>query len=383
MKKNITILGSTGSIGTSTLDVIENFPDDFKAVSLTANSNAELLVQQAIKFRPEIVAIANSEKASFVSSGLKGKKIEVVSGVEGLIKAASFKKAKLVVSGIVGSAGLIPTMAAIEAGIDIALANKETLVMAGDLILKEAKKRKVNIIPIDSEHNAIFQCLENVKTNFIQNIILTASGGPFLNLGKKKLKNVTPAETIKHPQWKMGAKISVDSATLMNKGFEVIEAKYLFNIDFDKIKVLIHPESIVHGLVELIDGNFMAILSKTDMRVPILHALTYPEKKKGYLPSLDINSIKNLSFQEPDMKKFPCLSYAYQAGITGGTMPAVLNASNETAVNYFLTHKIKFTDISRTIKTVIEKHDPVSNPNLKQILNADTWARKESEKLCF
>lgn len=381
--KNITILGSTGSIGTSTLDVIENFPDDFKVAGLTANSNVELLVQQAIKFRPEIVAITNSEKAKLVSSRLKGKKIEVVSGIEGLIKAASFEKADLVVSGIVGSAGLIPTMAAIEAGINIALANKETLVMAGGLILKEAKKRKVKIIPIDSEHNAIFQCLENIRPKFIKNIILTASGGPFLNLEKKFLKNVTPAETVKHPRWKMGAKISVDSATMMNKGFEVIEAKYLFDISFDKVKVLIHPESIVHGLVELIDGNFMAVLSRTDMRIPIQHALTYPEKKKGYLPSLDMNSIKNLSFKEPDMDRYPCLSYAYRAGITGGTMPAVLNAANETAVHSFLTNKIKFTDISRIIKTVIDKHDPVSNPRLEEILSADSWARKESEKLCF
>ncbi|MDD5773792.1 MAG: 1-deoxy-D-xylulose-5-phosphate reductoisomerase [bacterium] len=381
--KNITILGSTGSIGTSTLDVIENFPDDFKVTGLTANSNVELLVQQAIKFRPEIVAITNSEKAKLVSSRLKGKKIEVVSGIEGLIKAASFEKADLVVSGIVGSAGLIPTMAAIEAGINIALANKETLVMAGGLILKEAKKRKVKIIPIDSEHNAIFQCLENIRPKFIKNIILTASGGPFLNLEKKFLKNVTPAETVKHPRWKMGAKISVDSATMMNKGFEVIEAKYLFDISFDKVKVLIHPESIVHGLVELIDGNFMAVLSRTDMRIPIQHALTYPEKKKGYLPSLDMNSIKNLSFKEPDMDRYPCLSYAYRAGITGGTMPAVLNAANETAVHSFLTNKIKFTDISRIIKTVIDKHDPVSNPRLEEILSADSWARKESEKLCF
>ncbi len=380
--KYITILGSTGSIGTSTLDVIGNFPDDFKVVGLTANSNAELLVQQAMKFRPEIVAIMDSKKAEFVESGLRGQKVKVVKGLEGLIEAASFKKTNLVVSGIVGSAGLVPTMAAIEACIDIALANKETLVMAGDLILNEAKKNKINIIPIDSEHNAIFQCLENIKSKFIQNIILTASGGPFLNLNKKMLKNVSPKQTINHPRWKMGAKISVDSATLMNKGFEVIEAKYLFNISFDRIKVLIHPESIVHGLVELIDGNFMAVLSRTDMRIPIQYALTYPEKKKGYLPSLDINSFKNLSFQEPDFEKFPCLSYAYQAGSIGKTMPAVLNAANETAVNSFLQNKIKFTDISRIIKIVIEKHDPVSNPRLEQILNADSWARKESKKLC-
>ncbi|MFH1288283.1 MAG: 1-deoxy-D-xylulose-5-phosphate reductoisomerase [bacterium] len=381
--KYISILGSTGSIGTSTLDVIKNCPDNLKVAGLTANKNAELLVQQAIKFRPEIVAVMDSEKAKFVSSKLKGQKIEVARGIEGLIKVASFEKANLVVSGIVGSAGLIPAMAAIEAGHDIALASKETLVMAGDLILNEAKKRKVKIIPIDSEHNAIFQCLKNIKKEHVKNIILTASGGPFLNLDKKLLSNVSPKETIEHPRWKMGIKISVDSATLMNKGFEVIEARYLFNIGFDKIKVLIHPESIVHGLVELIDGNFMAVLSKTDMRIPIQYALTYPERKKGYIPSLDINSFKNLSFQEPDLEKFPCLSYAYQAGLIGGTMPAVLNAANETAVNSFLKNKIKFTDISRIIKTVMDKHDPVSNPNLEQILNADLWAGKESKKLCF
>lgn len=380
--KYISILGSTGSIGISTLDVIKNHPDSFKVVGLTANKNAELLIQQAIKFRPELVAVMDSEKARFVSVRLNGQKIKVAKGIEGITRVASLEKANIVVCGIVGAAGLLPIIAAIEAGHDIALASKEALVIAGDLILNEAKKRNVKIIPIDSEHNAIFQCLENTKKDYVKNIILTASGGPFLNLNKKLLRNVSPGETTKHPRWKMGVKISVDSATLMNKGFEVIEAKHLFNIAFDKIKVLIHPESIVHGLVELIDGNFMAVLSKTDMRIPIQYALTYPERQTGYIPPLDINSFKNLSFEEPDLEKFPCLSYAYQAGQVGGTMPAVLNAANETAVNHFLKNKIKFTDISKIIKTVMEKHNPVSNPELEQILVADSWAGKEAKELC-
>lgn len=380
--KYISILGSTGSIGISALDVIKNHPDNFKVVGLTANKNAELLIQQAIKFRPELVAVMDSEKAKFVSVRLNGQKIKVAKGIEGITRVASLEKANLVVCGIVGAAGLLPVIAAIGAGHDVALASKEALVMAGDLILNEAKKRNVKIIPIDSEHNAIFQCLENIKKDYVKNIILTASGGPFLNLNKKLMRNVSPRETTKHPRWKMGMKISVDSATLMNKGFEVIEARHLFNVCFDKIKVLIHPESIVHGLVELIDGNFMAVLSKTDMRIPIQYALTYPERRRGFIPPLDINSFKNLSFEEPDLEKFPCLSYAYQAGLIGETMPAVLNAANETAVNHFLKNKIKFTDISKIIKTVMEKHKPIPNPELEQILSADSWAGKEAKKLC-
>lgn len=374
-QKQISILGSTGSIGINTLDVIEKFHERFKVYGLSANKNIDLLEKQILKFSPQIVAVMDKEKACILKKKLKNHPVEIYSGQQGLIKVSTASKIDLVVSAIVGSAGLIPTLEAIKNGKTIALANKETLVMAGEIIIRLAKENNVNLMPIDSEHNAIFQCLEGKATSKVSRIILTASGGPFLD--RKDLEDITPQQALLHPRWRMGNKISVDSATLMNKGLEIIEAHYLFGLSQERISVIIHPQSIIHSLVEFIDGSVIAQMSEPDMKLPISYAIAYPERLPNILPSLDLASITKLTFQEPDFERFPCLKYGYEAIEKGGTLPAVLNGANEAAVEEFLKGRIKFLDIPRIIRVVMDKHQIIASPDLNQILEADKWAREE------
>jgi 1-deoxy-D-xylulose-5-phosphate reductoisomerase len=380
--KKITVLGSTGSIGGNALDVIEKNPRLFRVVALAAGKNIKLLQKQIEKFRPQIVAVADAANAGELRKQLSSKiRIRIVAGTEGLKEAASFASANVVISAISGAAGLMPTLAAIEAKKDVALANKETMVMAGDIVTKKAAEMGIKILPVDSEHSAIFQCLQGQKHNNINKIILTASGGPFFNYKTSDLKKVTLSQALKHPKWKMGKKITVDSASMMNKGLEVIEAKWLFDLAMNKIEILIHPQSVVHSMVEFIDGCLLAQMGIPDMRTPIAYALTYPERIKNDMQLLDLIKIKNLEFHKPDMKKFPCLQLAYDAGICGGTMPAVLNAANEIAVGAFLQEKIKFVDLPGIIDKVLEMHNTVKKPSLGDILQADEWARIQTKEL--
>lgn len=378
MKKRIAILGSTGSIGINALWVINKFQQHFEVVGLAANKNVGLLEEQVRKFNPKVVCLSDEEKADELAWKLKDYSCEVVSGQGGLIKVACLKEVDLVICAIVGAIGLIPLIEAIKAKKQIGLANKESLVMAGKIVMNLAYENEVEILPLDSEHNAIFQCLEGKMTNTIKRILLTGSGGPFRQ--RENLENITTEETLKHPAWQMGEKITVDSATLMNKGLEVIEAHYLFSIPVSNIIVVIHPQSIIHSLVEFIDGSILAQMSVTDMRIPIAYTLSYPERLKEVLSSLNLTQIKQLTFEEPDLDKFPCLAYGYEAGRKGGTLPAVVNAANEIAVKRFLNKEIKFTDIPKIIKHVMDSHQIIDNPTLEEILEADAWARVEGSK---
>lgn len=379
--KRVSILGSTGSVGVNTLKVIDapDLRSGFEVVGLAAKENVELMVQQASRFHPEIIAMMDAKRARELAERLRDEDVEVCSGMEGLKRVAT-SEVDLVVSAITGAAGLIPTLEAIGSGNALALANKESLVMAGQIIMSEAKKMGVSILPIDSEHSAIFQCLQGQPRDRVRRLILTGSGGPFLNLSLEELESVTPSEALHHPAWQMGAKISVDSATLMNKGLEAIEAHWLFGLDISKVDVLIHPQCIIHSLVEFVDGSVMAQLSIPDMRLPIQYALTYPERLAGPLPRLELAEIDQLTFQKPDKEKFPCLEYAYEAFRAGGTAPAVLNAANEVAVSLFLSGKIRFMEIPRVIERVLAGYKPVKDPTLNDILEADGWAREEARK---
>ncbi|MBA7641335.1 1-deoxy-D-xylulose 5-phosphate reductoisomerase [subsurface metagenome] len=376
VKRKIVVLGSTGSVGINTLRVVESLGDRFQIIGLTARKNINLLEKQIKKFHPKIVALADKKSAQELYGRFKS--IRILSGQEGVIEVARLKEADLVVSAIVGASGLIPTLEAIKAKKTLALANKEALVMAGEIVMQEIHKRRVGILPVDSEHSAIFQCLKGERKEDVSRIILTASGGPFLNFSLKRLKLVTPQEALKHPAWEMGKKITIDSATLMNKGLEVIEAHHLFGIDIDRIEVVIHREAIVHSLVEFVDGAMLAHLGTPDMRLPIQYALTYPERLPTPLEKLDLTKIRRLTFQKPDTRKFPCLKLAYEAARIGGTAPAVLNATNEIAVSLFLKKKIGFMEIPRMIKKVLNGHKPIKNPALSEILKADAWAREEA-----
>jgi len=376
--KKIAILGSTGSIGINTLWVIDKFHQHFEVVGLAANKNVDLLEKQIRKFHPKIACLFNEEKANELSRKLKDHPCEIVTGQAGLSKVACQKEVDLVICAMVGAIGLIPLIEAIEAKKQIGLANKEAVIMAGKIVMRLASENGVKILPLDSEHNAIFQCLEGKAPNTIKRIILTGSGGPFRQ--REDLENITTTETLKHPTWRMGEKITVDSATLMNKGFEVIEAHYLFGVPVVNIQVVIHPQSIIHSLVEFIDGSMLAQMSVTDMRIPIAYALSYPERFEDVVSSLDLIQIKQLTFEEPDLDKFPCLAYGYEAGKKEGTLPAVLNAANEIAVRKFLDKEIKFTDIHKIIKKVMDKHKIIDNPTLEEILTADNWAREEAKK---
>jgi len=380
--KKITILGSTGSIGFSALDVIKKNPGRFRVVALAAGQNVKLLKKQIEIFKPKIVSVGTKENALKLRQDLAlNNKIKILYDKEGLNEIASFPAADIVVSAISGAAGLLPTLAAIDAGKDIALANKETMVMAGEIVNRRAKQKKVKIIPVDSEHSAIFQCLQGENIENLKRIILTASGGPFLNFNVNELKQVNLNQALKHPRWKMGKKITIDSATLMNKGLEVIEAKWLFNQDIGSIDVLIHPQSIVHSMIELIDGSVLAQMGIPDMRTAIAYALTYPERIANDLPSLNLFQTEKLEFRAPDLKKFPCLRLAYEAGFCCGTTPAVLNAANEIAVAAFLEQKIKFIDLPKIIDKIINTHICTIDPSLKDIINADSWARIKTTEI--
>jgi 1-deoxy-D-xylulose-5-phosphate reductoisomerase len=376
--KRITILGSTGSIGQSALDVISRNSKDFRVVGLAAGKNLDLLERQIKTFHPEVAAVAD-EKAGAVLNKRVGD-TEILTGIEGINHVASHENCDIVMSAIVGSAGLIPTLAAIRSGKSVALANKEALVMAGEIVMKEARKKKTKIIPVDSEHSAVFQCIEGRKRTDIERIILTASGGPFIEKSRREFENISADDALKHPSWNMGKKITIDSATLMNKGLEVIEACWLFDFPPDKIDIVIHPQSIVHSMVEFKDGSCLAQMSTPDMRGPISYALNYPHRLKSVIPRLELDKIQTLTFREPDSSKFPCLSYAYDAIRIGGTMPCVLNASNEVAVHAFLHNNIGFKDIPFIIKKTVDSHTVRKHPTFEEVLEADTWGKTTAEK---
>ena len=377
--KQIALLGSTGSIGTSTLDVVKRFPERFSVVGLAAGSNRELLEKQIKEYKPQVVAVFDEEKAEELKK--KNLPVKIVSGASGLVEVATLPEVDTVLSAIVGSAGLVPTFEAIKAKKNIALANKEALVMAGSLMMNEASKRDVAILPVDSEHSAIFQCLNSGKQQEIKKIILTASGGPFRSKSCAELEHVTTEEALKHPNWAMGKKITIDSATLMNKALEVIEARWLFDIPPQKIAVIIHPQSIIHSMVEYIDGSIIAQMSIPDMRGPIAYALSYPERLGDIMPSLNLASVGNLTFEEPDREKYPSLSMAFRAIDAGGTMPSVLNAANEVAVDAFLEKKIAFLDIFAVVAETMDKHKLRPCTSIQEVLAAAEWARKESMKM--
>ena len=380
VQKAITILGSTGSIGTQTLDIVTSHPDKFRVVGLTAGRNIELLREQIRTFKPEIVATSYPDKLPELqlAIALLDNPPQILAGTEGVAQVARYGDAKTVVTGIVGCAGLLPTIAAIEAGKDIALANKETLIAGAPVVLPLVEKHGVKLLPADSEHSAIFQCLQGVPKDGLRKIILTASGGSFRDLPAEKLAHVTVQDALKHPNWSMGQKITIDSATLMNKGLEVIEAHYLFGVDYDRIEIVIHPQSIIHSLIEVQDTSVLAQLGWPDMRLPLLYALSYPERIYTDWEQLDLVKAGELTFREPDRQKYPCMELAYAAGRAGGLMPAVLNAANEQAVALFLAEKIGFLDIPKFIERVCDRFTSqnVAHPTLEDILEADTWARK-------
>jgi 1-deoxy-D-xylulose-5-phosphate reductoisomerase len=378
--KAITLLGSTGSIGTQTLDIVENNPDKFRIVGLAAGSNVEMLAKQVRQFRPEIVAIGNEAKLPELKDALSSLDYTpiIVAGAQGTIEVAGYGDAESVVTGIVGCAGLLPTIAAIKAGKDIALANKETLIAGGPVVLPLVEEYGVKLLPADSEHSAIFQCLQGVPPGGLRRIILTASGGAFRDLPAEKLASVTIADALKHPNWSMGQKITIDSATLMNKGLEVIEAHYLFGVDYDNIDIVVHPQSIIHSLIEVQDTSVLAQLGWPDMRLPLLYALSWPDRIATDWKKFDLVTAGDLTFRAPDRVKYPCIDLAYAAGRAGGSMPAVLNGANEQAVALFLDEKIHFLDIPRVIEKVCDKHrnDFTATPSLDDILAADIWARQ-------
>lgn len=378
--KAITLLGSTGSIGTQTLDIVEHHPDLFRIVGLAARGNVELLAQQIRQFRPEIVAICLEDKLPELKAAIADLDPQpiLLAGEQGVVEVARYGDAEAVVTGIVGCAGLLPTIAAIEAGKDIALANKETLIAGGPVVNPLIEKHGVKLLPADSEHSAIFQCLQGVPPGALRRIILTASGGAFRDWPVEKLATVKVADALKHPNWSMGRKITVDSATLMNKGLEVIEAHYLFGMDYDDVDIVIHPQSIIHSLIELQDTSVLAQLGWPDMRLPLLYALSWPERIYTDWERLDLVKAGNLTFRSPDHDKYPCMQLAYAAGRSGGSMPAVLNAANEQAVELFLDEKIEFLDIPRVIERVCDRHqaDNCAEPGLEEILAADRWARQ-------
>lgn len=378
MVKKISILGSTGSIGSQTLDVIRCYPDKFKVVALSAKKNIEVLAQQIEEFRPLLVSVDSEENA------LKLKKLintsintEILAGQDSLNDVATIDAADMIVISVVGITGLIPTLSAIKAKKTIALANKETLVAGGCLVIAEAQKQGVSILPIDSEHSAIFQCISNNPLKSVRKIIITASGGPFRTWDKSSIESATKEQALVHPNWIMGPKVTIDSATLMNKCLEIIEARWLFDIDYENIEVLIHPQSIVHSMVEFVDGSVIAQMSNPTMHLPIQYALSYPERIETKLvPPLNLSAIGKLEFYPPDEDKFPCLSLAYRVGKLQATYPAVLNAVNEVAVNAYINSRIKFYNIYDIIKGCLATHKPVADPTLEDILAADKWARE-------
>ncbi len=379
MAKVISIIGSTGSIGVQTLDVARNLR--IKVTAISANSNIDLVEKQAREFLPEVVSMGSKELAIALKDRLHDLNIEILYGLDGMLRAVEQEEADTVVTSVVGTAGLIPTMHAIKHKKHIALANKETLVTAGQIVMEEAGKQGIKIFPVDSEHSAIYQCLMGNNEKQVEKIIITASGGPFRGKNIKELQNISPAQALKHPNWSMGNKITIDSATLMNKGLEVIEAKWLFNKDLDRIQVLVHPQSIIHSMVEYEDGSIMAQLGSPDMRIPIQFALTYPDRCANSFSKLDLLEHSQLTFEKPDTQTFRCLQLAFDALTIGGTMPAAMNAANEIAVAAFLNNNIPFTAISKTIETVMQNHNVNISPCLDDIIEVDRWARSQAAKI--
>jgi 1-deoxy-D-xylulose-5-phosphate reductoisomerase len=378
MTDKIAILGSTGSIGRQTLEVVQAHREQIEVVAIAGKDEVDLLARQIIEFSPKLVSVENNEiKEKLLQKIGSDVSTEIAVGEEGLYKVAVFSESTMLVVAIPGALTLLPTLAAIKLNKDIALATKEVLVTAGKIIMEEANKYNINIYPIDSEHSAILQCLSAENKNRIRKIILTASGGAFLRTPSKDLDKMTAKEALNHPTWKMGPKITIDSATLMNKGFEVLEAHYLFGIDLSKIEVLIHPQSIVHSMVEFVDGSIMAQLGAPDMRVPIQYALLKRNRLPNNFKKLDFSNGLSLNFEKPEKNKFPCLDFAYEAGRRGGTMGAVLNAANEEAVNEFLNNQIRYSEIAVKIRKTMDRHKKIASPTLNQIINADQWARKE------
>ena len=377
MKKNIAILGSTGSIGRQTIEVVRNLK--LNVIALTAYSNVELLAQQALEFMPEMVFIERDDKLDYLKDKLKNTGIKILSKEDAIDEIVN-SKADIVLNSIVGTAGIIPTVKAIEAGKDIALANKETLVAGGKCITNLAEEKGVNIFPVDSEHSAIFQSLEEENIDNVEKIIITASGGPFREKSIEGMYDVTVEDALNHPTWNMGRKITIDSATLMNKGLEVIEAARLFNVGSDKIEVVIHPQSLIHSMVQYQDGSIIAQLGNADMRIPIQYAITYPVRAKNNFERLDFYKVGQMTFFKPDMEKFKCLKLAFDALDIDGTMPAVLNAANEEAVKMFLNSEIGFMDIAKYVEEVMNLHTVNSNPTIDDILAADKWARDQLVK---
>jgi 1-deoxy-D-xylulose-5-phosphate reductoisomerase len=380
--KHLAILGSTGSIGQSTLAVVAEHPEEFAVVGLAAGKNVDLLAEQIQRFRPALVSVQDEAAAARLRElVIRNPAPEILAGRSGALAVATAPGVELVVSAMVGAVGLEPTLAAIRANLPVALANKETLVAAGPLVMALAKERGVPLIPVDSEHSAIFQALQGQRRADIRRLWLTASGGPFRSWDMERLQQVTPAQALKHPNWSMGAKITIDSATMMNKALEVIEASFLFGLPVDKIGVYIHPQSIVHSLVEFVDGSVLAQLGVPDMRLPIAYALTYPRRLPLNSPPLDLCAISRLTFESPDVTRFPGLTLGYAAAKTGGTMPAVLNAANEVAVAAFLEGRLKFLDISRTVAQTMAAHEPQTLTDLEQVLAVNQWARDFAQGL--
>lgn len=371
--KKIAILGSTGSIGTQTLDVVREHSDELQVVALAAGSNKERLKEQIKEFHPKLVSLSDEKKAQELKKELAGEQVEVVCGMEGLIEVAGADSADVVVTAVVGMMGILPTMEAIKKGKDIALANKETLVTAGHLIIPMAKEYGVSILPVDSEHSAIFQSLQGEPKAALDKILLTASGGPFRGKSAEFLETVTLEDALNHPNWSMGPKITIDSSTMVNKGLEVMEAKWLFGVDYSQIEVVIQPQSIIHSMVQYVDGAIIAQLGTPDMRVPIEYALFYPERRSLSGDRLDFSKLSQITFEKPDYKVFRGLSLAIEAGKTGGTMPTVFNAANERAVAKFLKGEIKYTDIVRSIEKCMDAHKVSAHPDLEEILATEQW----------
>lgn len=379
--KKLSILGSTGSIGVSTLEIVSAYRDRFDVVALTGGNNLELLKKQIEEFNPQVAAVITEDSAGKLRKMIRGARTEILSGIPGMITAATASDTTMVVAAIVGAAGLVPTVAAIRAGKDVALANKETLVTAGHLIMNMVKEQGVRLYPVDSEHSAVFQSLQGHRSEDVKRIILTASGGPFFQYPSRKLAEVSIDDALDHPNWSMGKKITIDSATMMNKGLEVIEAKWLFHVPVEKVSVVIHPQSIIHSLVEYVDGCVMAQLGTPDMKAPIAYALTVPERVPTGVRGLNLAELGSLTFFEPDMERFPALKLAYRAVGDGESMPAVMNAANEVAVEAFLSGAIRFLDIARIIEKTMDAHQPHALTSIEEVLHADRWGRMKAKEL--
>jgi len=380
--KTIALLGSTGSVGVTTLDVVGRYPDRFRVAAMAAGRNLELLAEQIDRFRPELVSVATPELARELRARLRGVTPEIMHGLEGAIAVATHRDAKLVMSALVGALGLRPTLAAIKAGKDIAFANKEVLVIAGELVTRAVRESGVRLLPVDSEHNAIFQCLEGRGRDSLKRIILTASGGPFRELAAERFAAITIEQALNHPTWRMGAKITIDSATLMNKGLEVIEARWLFGVSREQVSVVIHPQSVIHSMVEMIDGSVIAEMAVPDMAIPVAYALAYPERLPlPHLKTLSLVECASLTFEAPDLGRFPCLRLAFDALGAGATMPACLNAANEELVAAFLGGRMRFVDIPRHLEAVMARHPNRPADTLEDLLETDSWARAQAREL--